>query len=103
MKIKSQKQLEAKLAALGQMDDEQKKSVVCSLIGHSKIQTQCFGYYYCGRCGDQLGDTLASVYPEAENAVVVGHGCDTCHANFKECDWRDTFLAPNPFKSEQAA
>ncbi len=93
-----------RLKALGRLTPEQRNDVTCSLIGHSRIQTHCMGYYYCGRCGAQLGDSLGSVYPQAEKVVVVSDGnqlhsagCKTCEANYKELTWRDKVFAPNPF------
>jgi len=96
----NESQLRDKLALLELADAEQIKSVTCSLIGHSRIQTTCFGYYYCGRCGDQVGDTLASVYPGVKQAVIVGHKCEICEANYAECTWEDKFMCPDPFADE---
>ena len=76
------------------------KHIVCALIGHSKIQTACFGYYYCGRCSDQVGDALGSIYPQAEQAVIIGHNCETCRKNYKKMTWRDKFMVPYPFKTK---
>ncbi len=73
------------------------KATICAWFGHSKIQTHCFGYYNCARCGAEVGDTLGSVYPGASEAVVVGHNCDTCQDNYKKLTWRDKILTPNPF------
>lgn len=78
-----------------------RKQTVCALIGHSNIQTTCFGYYSCARCGDQVGDALASIYPNAVNVVIVGHNCKTCRKNYKALTWRDKFLAPSPFKKDR--
>ncbi len=94
----TKKELLKKLKVLEPGSDEQRNQVVCSLIGHSKIQTVCFGYHYCGRCGAQVGDTLGSIYPDADQAVVVGHNCDRCRENFKALTWRDKVFAPDPFK-----
>lgn len=52
IEIKNEKELLEKLDLLGITDEEQRKEITCSLIGHSKIQTTFFGYYYCARCGD---------------------------------------------------
>lgn len=79
------------------LSDDERASVVCALVGHSRIQTHCFGYYYCGRCGAQVGDTLAGVYPEALEAVIVGHKCERCVDNAKTLTWRDRLYAPDPF------
>jgi hypothetical protein len=79
---------------------EQAKSVVCALVGHSMIQTHCFGYFNCARCGERVGDSLGSIYPGAEKAVIVGHNCKTCRDNFSALDWRSKFMTPDPFKAE---
>lgn len=90
-----------RLAAMGKMDKDQRNRVVCALIGHSRIETLCMGYHYCGRCDAQVGDTLGSVYRGAEDCVAVGHNCETCRANYKKLTWRDKLYAPNPFKTER--
>jgi hypothetical protein len=100
--IKTKKELEAKLKALGKLDDDTKKSVVCSLIGHSNIQKMCFGYVSCARCGTQVGDTLGGIY-ENKKQVVVGHNCEICRANYKELSWKDKYLCPDPFKVEEVS
>lgn len=96
----TQEQLQSILAAAGDISEEQKKAMVCALVGHSRIQTRCFGYYYCARCSAQVGDTLASVYDGAKDAVVVGHNCETCQRNYATTTWRDRFMAPDPFAKE---
>lgn len=77
---------------------EQKRAVVCSLVGHSRIVTGCFGYVYCGRCEARIADALGGLNADAENQVRVGHNCKTCRANYKKLDWRHKLLAPDPFK-----
>jgi ribosomal protein L37AE/L43A len=81
------------------LDPDAAKRVVCALIGHSNIQSQWIGYWYCGRCGDQVGDSLGGAYSSAE-IVLIGHNCATCQKNFSKLTWKDTFLAPAPFKAE---
>jgi hypothetical protein len=76
---------------------EQQRSVVCSLVGHSRIVEGCFDYVHCGRCGAQIGDQLAGVYNGAPESVRIGHNCATCRANYKKLTWRDKFLAKDPF------
>lgn len=81
------------------LDTERRNATVCALVGHSKIQTI---YYNCGRCGAQVVDSLASVYPGAEKAVVIGHNnCDVCRKNAETLTWRDTLHAPDLFKVEE--
>lgn len=96
----SEADVQAKLAALGELDDETRNGIVCALIGHSRICTAFFGYQYCGRCGTQVGDNLAGV--PRYDTVVVAHNCETCRANFAKCDWRDTLYTPDPFKTDDA-
>lgn len=79
------------------LDEDRRKKMVCALVGHSRIQTHCFGYFYCARCEAKVGDNLGSSYSGAKDAVVVGHNCDQCRANYKKCTWRDTLMAPDPF------
>lgn len=83
------------------LDDDAAKRVVCALVGHSRIQTHCFGYFNCARCDEQVGDNLAGVY-DGQNSVIVGHDCETCRANFAKLDWKHTFMAPDPFAKEVA-
>lgn len=75
------------------------KRVVCSLIGHSRIQTVCFGYFSCARCDAQVGDAIAGAY-DATNVVIVGHDCEHCRQAAKQLTWKDTLLAPDPFNAE---
>jgi len=89
------------LARVADLGAETQMRMVCALVGHSRIQTTFFGYYYCGRCGEQVGDAMASSYPAAKTAVIVGHGCATCRKNAQTLTWQDTLLSPDPFpKSE---
>lgn len=85
------------------LPDDQRNSVTCALVGHSRIQTTFFGYYYCARCGAQVGDALAGVYSQAGAVVIVGHDCDVCRANAKTLTWKDTIFAPDPFGAQAVA
>lgn len=92
MKITKKGFLE-KLSLLGDVDLDTKKKIVCAMIGHSNIQTTCFGYVYCGRCGDQVGDVLGSCYTN-DKQVIVGHNCQTCQDNYEKLTWKDKLFAP---------
>jgi len=94
--IQTEQELREKLEALGDLDENTRNSVVCSLIGHSKIQSSFWGYFNCGRCRAQVGDSLGGAY-RAENVVIIGHGCSTCRANFEALSWRDKIFVPDPF------
>jgi len=91
------KELIEKLKALDLKDEKIVKKVTCSLIGHSNIQTTYFGYHYCGRCNDQVGDSLGSIYSN-DKQVIIGHNCKTCYSNYKKLTWKDKFKVQNPFK-----
>ena len=93
----TKKDLQEKIKLLGLKDKEQIKKVACSLIGHSNIISTCFGYVHCGRCGDQIGDTLAGCYP-VDKCVIIDHNCSLCRKNYKKLNWKDKFMTPNPFK-----
>ncbi len=92
----TQEELMGKLAALGDLSNEKRNAVVCALLGHSKIQTHCWGYFSCARCGEQVGDSLAGAY-KADKVVVVGHNCKTCRENFAALPWEDILFTPDPF------
>lgn len=89
----TKKDVQRRIAGL---DETAQRRVVCALVGHSRIQTHFFGYWYCARCEEQVGDSLAAVYDGA-NAVLVGHDCEVCRKNAATLTWRDTLLAPEPF------
>jgi hypothetical protein len=91
---------------------EQKRSIFCVKHGHSKLRDHFFGYHYCCRCGQQLGDSLGSVYSD-DSAVYVHHmhvatkgetmrGCD-CPERAKKLKKIDFMLVPqwNGFGFEQ--
>ncbi|NSW82739.1 MAG: hypothetical protein HPY90_05600 [Syntrophothermus sp.] len=89
-------ELISKIESLGINDESQRNKVVCALIGHSKIVSMCFGYVYCGRCDEQIGDTLAGGF-DASKCVVIGHNCKTCRENYKNLTWEDTIYCKQPF------
>jgi len=92
-------ELTKKLKALGKVTKAQRNRIVCSLIEHSRIQTTCMGYFYCSRCGDQVGDSLGGFY-DPTDIVIVGHNCFMCRKNLKKLNWKDKLYAPNPFPTK---
>lgn len=94
------KDLLAKLDALGDISEDQRNSIACTFIGHSNIIETCFGYVYCARCGDQIGDSIAGAYSNPD-CVIVGHDCQDCRDNAKRLTWRDKLFITKPlFKCE---
>jgi hypothetical protein len=83
-------------------DKDQRNGIVCSLIGHSKIISMCFGYVHCGRCGDQIGDTLMSGFPSMDESVIMNHNCPTCQKNYKLLTWKDKLYTSDPFAERKA-
>lgn len=81
------------------LDIDSQRSVVCGLIGHSRIRDFCFGYHHCARCSALLGDSLAGAYSD-DTAVYPSHlgrsgfeGC-RCNENLKTLTWRDRLFVP---------
>ena len=75
---------------------DRRPAALCGLVGHTRMQEFCFGYFTCGRCGAQVGDTLCGVYDGAKTAVVRGHDCVVCRENAESLTWRDKMLMPKP-------
>ena len=98
-KVLTKKEVMEKIKVLGDIDQETRNSIVCSLIGHSDIVHTCFGEVSCGRCNAKIGDILAGFYP-IDECVLIGHDCDTCRANYTKMNWKDKLYAPDPFKKE---
>ena len=53
------------------------KKIFCVICRHSRIISMCFGYVYCARCKDQIGDILGGIF-DRTNSVIVDHGCKKC-------------------------
>ncbi len=95
----TKKEYKAKIKALEPLTDEERKSVTCLFLGHSHITTGCFGYVYCARCGEQIGDNLAGCFYDPLE-VRVGHNCPTCRENYAKLGWKDKVLCPDPFTKD---
>jgi methionyl-tRNA synthetase len=76
------------------------KKLACIWLGHSMIMTSFFGYHYCGRCGETLGDTLAGSFPQGNYAVIIGHNCEKCKENYENMTWKDKLFVPDPFDDD---
>lgn len=57
----------------------QRARIYCVKHGHAHYVHTFFGYVYCGRCGEQIGDRLGGIY-SLESTLVVGHkkDCEVC-------------------------
>ena len=56
---------------------EQEAQIYCIKNGHADYISMCFGYVHCGRCNEQIGDTLAGIY-DTTNKMLIGHKCKKC-------------------------
>ena len=61
----------------------QKAKIYCIKNEHAKYATNCMGYISCGRCGDQIGDSIGGIFDGA-GLALVGHKCDTCTEAFNK-------------------
>ena len=79
-----------------------KGRVVCALVGHSRIVSQCFGFVHCERCEAQIADKQGGAgFLGASECVQVGHNCPTCRKNYRTMDWHDKLLVKNPFTKKR--
>lgn len=56
-------------------------AIWCVLFGHTYFITSFFGYQYCGRCNDQIGDTLGGFGVRGVIGVDEYHkkNCEDCN------------------------
>lgn len=81
------------------LTDQQKRAIHCVKHGHSRIVTSCFGYVYCARCDNRIGDTLGGMF-SLDRHVVVGHvgrddidGCN-CAVNYESLAAKHKKMVP---------
>ena len=60
------------------LSQQQNAQIYCVKHGHANYVWRFYGYVHCGRCGEQIGDQLASVF-DTKHKMVVGHKCKTCN------------------------
>ncbi len=66
--------------------------IYCVKYGHASFGTTFFGYVYCGRCDEQIGDMLGSVFSEADSFAFVGckeSPCKVCDPIIAKLNSRD--------------
>ena len=89
----NKQELLRKLKLLEPESKEQRNSLVCSLVGHSRIRTFFFGYNYCARCGAELGDSLGGAWKVSEE-YIEGHDDKDCLLNLERMTWKDKLYVP---------
>lgn len=80
---------------------EQKAQIYCIKNGHANYVWRFWGYVYCGRCGTQLGDQLASVF-DTRDMIVVGHKCKKCSLLKKKLNPMDKEILKRLEKDKKA-
>lgn len=63
------------------LTQQQKACIYCIKNGHADFVWSFWGYIHCGRCGEQIGDTLGGVFSRADKVIVLGckkKPCDVC-------------------------
>ncbi len=76
------------------MTQEQDAKIYCVKHGHADYVTVCMGYAYCGRCGDQIGDTLGGAF-NLTKKVITGcweSSCQHCNDNRKKITGFDKII-----------
>jgi hypothetical protein len=81
---------------IAKVPKDRQGAMVCSIVGHSRIVSSCFGYITCERCHVQIADKLVGSYAQAEACVQVGHNCEICRLNYQKMNWRDKFMVADP-------
>jgi hypothetical protein len=49
---------------------EKRRRIFCATYGHSRLRDFFFGYHYCARCGDTLGDSLGGAYVDFTSVLI---------------------------------
>lgn len=87
-------------AELQKLTQKQNAEIHCIKHGHADYVWTFWGYVYCGRCGQQIGDQLAGIY-DTSNMLVVGHGkCKTCNSIKKKLSELDKKILARLEKSK---
>ena len=60
------------------LSKKQKMRIYCVKHGHANYIFSCFGYIHCGRCEEQIGDTLGGIF-DLTNRMIIGHKCKKCN------------------------
>ena len=67
--------------------------MACAMLGHSRISTSFFGYIYCARCHEQVGDSLGGADTAFVDFRHLREGsCNTCEGRRGQLVWRDKWL-----------
>lgn len=73
---------------------EQEAQIYCIKNGHANFVWKFWGYIYCGRCGKQIGDQLASIF-DTRDLIVIGckdKNCKVCKPLIKKLSILDSII-----------
>ena len=79
------------------LTNTQKARIYCVKYGHAQYVSRFWGYVHCGRCGDQIGDQLASCF-DTTKLMVIGckeKDCKVCPAVKKTLNEMDLKILAN--------
>ena len=79
-------ELEQKLEGLGPLEPEQRNTITCVLIGHSRVVAPVGPLLFCARC--MMPYTPARM----DTLVYQDHDCEACNENRKRLNWEDTLF-----------
>ena len=79
-------ELEQKLERLGPLEPEQRNTITCVLIGHSRVVAPVGPLLFCARC--MMPYTPARM----DTLVYQDHDCEACNENRKRMNWEDTLF-----------
>ena len=89
--------LEEVKSRIAGLDKEAQQKMVCAMVGHSRLLTQCFGYHYCARCDAQVGDSLGGSFSDPDNKIglaIINCACEKCSSSYANFTWKDLFMVP---------
>lgn len=75
---------------------EEKALLFCHRNGHSRIVESDWGYIYCCRCGQQIGDLLGGGF-RVTDEYMVGHDDRECLDNWLNLTKEDKHLVPRKY------
>jgi thioredoxin-related protein len=70
---------------------QQEAEIYCVKHGHASYVYTFWGYVHCGRCSNQIGDRLGSIFP-MDKKIVIGckdKPCEHCDPIYKKLNKMD--------------
>ena len=68
--------------------------IICGFLDHSQFTTNFFGYVYCARCGEEMGDNLAGSFA---NGISINSehelDCKNCMEIRNNMSFKERFIS----------